>query len=80
MGIREVFSAKLLWSNLDEGHKTIMDFPHEVFVARSPYAEVSAGIENFFQYFRIDVVWRLTHLNNPGVSPIGIRGRFDVTF
>ncbi|MCF8358041.1 MAG: DUF5686 and carboxypeptidase regulatory-like domain-containing protein [Prolixibacteraceae bacterium] len=80
MGIREVFSAKVLWSNLDEGHKSIMDFPHEVFVARSPYAEVSAGIENFFQYFRIDVVWRLTHLNHPGVSPIGIRGRFDVTF
>ncbi|MBN1924636.1 MAG: carboxypeptidase-like regulatory domain-containing protein [Prolixibacteraceae bacterium] len=80
LGIREVFSAKLLWSHLDESHSQIMDFPHIVYDARTPYAEVSAGIENLLQYFRIDVVWRLTHLDHPGVSPIGIRGRFDVTF
>jgi len=80
MGIREVFSAKLLWSHLGTNHTRIMDFPHTVFDAQSPYAEVSVGIENFFQYLRVDAVWRLTHLHHPGITPFGIRARFDVSF
>ena len=44
------------------------------------YIEVSAGIENIFKFFRVDVVRRLTHNGNPNVSKYGIRGRFRVEF
>ncbi|WP_299825667.1 DUF5686 and carboxypeptidase-like regulatory domain-containing protein [uncultured Pontibacter sp.] len=45
-----------------------------------PYMEASIGIGNIFNFFRIDVVKRLTYLDNPYVSDIGIRGRFKFDF
>ena len=80
MGIREVFGAKVLWSHLSDKHQQILDYPGVLYDARFPYAELSAGIENFFQYFRFDVVWRLSQLQNPGANAIGFRARFDVNF
>lgn len=80
LGIREVASAKLLWSNLGDNHRKLLNYPALIHEANTPYAEISAGIENFFQYFRFDIVWRLNYLNHPNVSPIGIRARFDVNF
>lgn len=80
MGIREVFSAKVLWSHLGDHHKQLLNYPVAFYDARIPYAEVSAGIENLFQYLRFDVVCRLTHLQNQGVNTLGIRARFDVNF
>ncbi len=47
---------------------------------QKPYVEVSAGIGNIFKLLRIDVVKRLTYLDNPGVSKIGIRGRVKFDF
>lgn len=80
LGIREVASAKILWGNLADSHQNILDYPVQLYEAQQPYTEVSLGVENFFQYFRFDFVWRLNYLNHPGVSPVGIRARFDVTF
>jgi hypothetical protein len=80
LGIREVASAKVLWGNLSPNHKNVLDYPLQLYDANTPYTEVSLGVENFFQYFRFDFVWRLNYLNHPGVSPVGIRARFDVTF
>ena len=78
MGIREVLGAKVLWSHLSNGHRQILEYPRVLSDARIPYAELSAGIENFFQYFRFDLVWRLSQLKNPEANTIGIRARFDV--
>ena len=47
---------------------------------QKPYVEVSAGIGNIFKLLRIDVVKRLTYLDNPGVSKLGIRGRVKFDF
>ncbi|MBN2806663.1 MAG: hypothetical protein JXR22_08390, partial [Prolixibacteraceae bacterium] len=80
LGIREVFSSKLYWSHLSSSHREVLDFPREVYDARVPYLELSAGIENFFQYFRFDLVWRVNHLQNPGANALGFRARFDVNF
>ncbi|MDA3928034.1 MAG: DUF5686 family protein [Prolixibacteraceae bacterium] len=80
MGIREVFSAKVLWSHLSDEHNSIIEFPRPLYDAQIPYTELSVGVENFFQYFRVDVVWRLSQLENPGANPLGLRARFDVTF
>jgi hypothetical protein len=44
-----------------------------------PYVESAIGIENIFKVIRIDVVWRMTHLD-PGVSPLGIRGKLVFRF
>ncbi|WP_461489974.1 DUF5686 and carboxypeptidase-like regulatory domain-containing protein [Pontibacter sp. HJ8] len=45
-----------------------------------PYMEASVGIGNIFNFFRIDLVKRLTYLDNPNVSELGIRGRFKFDF
>ncbi|MDP5096626.1 MAG: DUF5686 family protein, partial [Flavobacterium sp.] len=44
-----------------------------------PYAELAVGIENIFKIARVDLVWRVTHLD-PGMSPIGVRARFAFNF
>jgi hypothetical protein len=38
-----------------------------------PYAEVSYGVENIFKVLRVDVVHRLTYLDNPEAKNIGVR-------
>jgi hypothetical protein len=80
IGLREVFSSKVLWSHLDNKHQQILEFPSVLKDARLPYAELSAGIENIFQYFRADVVFRLTNHDAGKNIPIGIRARFDFSF
>lgn len=44
-----------------------------------PYAEANLGVENIFKVFRVDAVWRLTHLT-PDIQPLGVRMRFAITF
>jgi len=79
-GIREVFSAKVLWSHLDKRHEQVLQFPATLSDARIPYSELSAGIENIFQYFRVDVVCRLSEKNNGSDIPFGVKFRFDFNF
>ncbi len=43
----------------------------------TPYTEVGFGIENIFKFFRVDLIYRATH-QIPGVSPFGVRARFDI--
>lgn len=38
-----------------------------------PYAEFSYGIENVFRFFRIDLVQRLTYLDNPDVHRFAVK-------
>jgi len=51
-----------------------------------PYMEASAGVYNIFKFLRVDVVQRLTHLDQPnipklwGVKGLGLRVRFKVEF
>lgn len=80
LGIREVFSTKLYWSHLSDKHQRVLEYPRPLYDARIPYAELSAGIENFFQYFRFDLVWRVNHLSTEGQNALGFRARFDVNF
>jgi hypothetical protein len=46
---------------------------------KTPYAEVSVGIENIFKVIRVDALWRLTHLD-PGMAPVSIRARWSLNF
>ena len=51
-----------------------------------PYMEVSAGIENIFKLVSIEVIKRLTYLDNPDISQLGklrgwgVRTRFAIRF
>jgi hypothetical protein len=40
---------------------------------QKPYVEVSYGIENIFKFFRIDLVQRITYLDNPDVHHFALK-------
>jgi hypothetical protein len=44
-----------------------------------PYTELSVGLENIAQFFRVDVIWRMTH-NEGAQFPIGVRGLWTLSF
>ena len=78
--LREVVSAKALVGSLRDSHKEIMHFPGALRGLKHPYYEVSAGIENIFQLFRLDAVWRLNYLDNENIDNFGIRLTMQFTF
>ena len=45
-----------------------------------PYMEASVGIGNILKFFRVDLVKRLSYLDNPNVQEYGIRARFKFDF
>ncbi len=45
-----------------------------------PYMEASVGLGNIFKFFRVDLVKRLTYLENPNASEYGVRARFKFDF
>jgi hypothetical protein len=82
---REVITFKGIYGNVsDENNPEItqglMLFPTDAqgntttfSLQEKPYMEAGVGIENIFKFFRIDLVRRLTYLNNPNVDEWGIR-------
>ncbi len=47
---------------------------------KSPYMEAGAGINNIFHVLRIDAIWRLNYLGNPGVPKFGILASVEFKF
>lgn len=47
---------------------------------RMPYMEASVGIANIFKLLRIDLVKRLSYLENPDVQKLGVRARIKFDF
>jgi hypothetical protein len=90
--LRETASLKLLYGGIREEnnpntHPDLYQFlqdasgqPVSFALGRKPYVEASVGIANIFKLFRLDIVKRLTYLNNPNVAQWGLRGRFKVDF
>lgn len=77
---RLVTGMRVTFGAIEAKHADAMLIPS--FVKRfgdTPYAEASIGIENIFKVGRIDLVWRISHLD-PGMNPLGIRGRFSFSF
>lgn len=77
---RLVTSGRIVYGSLDDRHSREMIIPSftKQFGA-IPYAETAVGIENIFKFFRVDLVWRMTHLD-PGMNPLGVRARWSFTF
>ncbi|MFT3827547.1 MAG: DUF5686 family protein [Chitinophagaceae bacterium] len=91
--LREVASAKVLYGSLrNENNPAVnpyaMPFPTDTATGKpttftlknQPYVEVSVGIANIFKLIRVDLVKRLTYLNNPDVPQWGIRTRVKFDF
>lgn len=90
--LREVASLKLLYGGIRQennpnAHPELYQFlrdaqgqPTTFALGSQPYAEASVGVANIFKLFRVDIVKRLTYLDNPNVAEWGLRGRFKFDF
>lgn len=89
---REVISVKVLTGSISAGNDPAKNpqlyrfpfdgqqNPRSFAIGNVPYVEGSVGVSNVFKFLRVDFVKRFTHLNNPGVSPWGIRAKINVDF
>lgn len=85
---REVFCFRGLWGHLTDknnpaksGSEGLFCFPACTYeMGRAPYMEASAGIENIFNFLRIDYVWRLNYRNHPDIQKSGIRMTMALSF
>ena len=78
--LRLVTSGRITYGAISARNISEMELPIDTKLFGSiPYAEAAVGIENIFKVGRVDLVWRLTHLD-PGMSPIGIRARWSFNF
>ena len=78
---REVAYAKGLIGDISDKNcekNALMDFPSSLGDVNKPYFETGVGIENIFKFFRVDAVWRLSHLDNPGISKFAVLFRLQV--
>ncbi|MBR4325872.1 MAG: carboxypeptidase-like regulatory domain-containing protein [Bacteroidales bacterium] len=78
---REIVYGKGLIGDISSRNcrkNAIMDFPSSLGDVNKPYFEAGVGIENIFRFFRVDGVWRLTHLDNPGVSKFAVLLKMQV--
>ena len=90
--LREIISVKGIYGAVSDKNNPnislgLMNFPTDLTGSPSsftlddkPYIEISAGIGNIFKFLRIDVVKRVTYLDNPVVSEYGIRARIKFDF
>lgn len=79
LNLRLVTSGRLAYGSLSQRHETNMLFPDFIKkFERVPYAESTIGLENLFKFFRVDLVWRMTYLND--TNPLGIRAKFALNF
>lgn len=78
---REIVYAKGLIGDISDKNsrkEALMDFPSSLGDVNKPYFEAGVGVENIFKFFRVDGVWRLSHLDNPGVSKFAVLFRVQV--
>lgn len=77
---RLVTTGRITYGAISSRHSSEMILPSFTKqFGNVPYAEVAVGIENIFKVGRVDLVWRVTHLD-PGMSPLGIRARWALNF
>ncbi|MBX7182589.1 MAG: DUF5686 and carboxypeptidase regulatory-like domain-containing protein [Bacteroidia bacterium] len=70
---RELVTFRGLIGSLSESNRNVMVFPDGLQWLTKPYAEAGFGIENIFQFIRVDFLWRLSYLNNPNIQKFGVR-------
>lgn len=85
MKLRLVTTAKIVYGTMSKRHRELLRVPSFTkSFGKTPFVEVAMGIENIFKLGRVDVFWRLTHLD-PGVkvtdaAAFGIRAKYVINF
>jgi hypothetical protein len=77
---REVIQGRAIWGSLSDANKNYSVLPANSGDVSKPYFEAGVGIENIFKVARIDAVWRLSHLDYPGVDRFRIFISFQFAF
>ena len=89
---RELFSVKALYGELGDNNNPKMNtdlfaFPTDAngnpltfTLNGKPYIEGSVGVANILKFLRVDLVKRLTYMENPNAPSWGIRARFKFDF
>ncbi|MDE3253249.1 MAG: carboxypeptidase-like regulatory domain-containing protein, partial [Bacteroidota bacterium] len=88
---REVVSMKMIYGgvrseNNPDNDPSLIKFPTynglptTFSLGKKPYVEGSVGVTNIFKLIRVDLVKRFNYLDNPNISPWGIRARFKFDF
>jgi hypothetical protein len=89
---RELVSVKALFGEVGDNNnpflnKQLLAYPTDengnpltFTLDGKPYMEASVGVSNIFKFLRVDLVKRLTYLENPNAPSLGIRARFKFDF
>lgn len=83
--LRLVTTVRAVYGQIGDRHSAEMRLPaFTKSFGKTPYVEVAMGIENILKIGRVDVFWRLTHLD-PGVKvtdlkAFGIRAKYVINF
>lgn len=89
LDLREIASVKMLYGAVDASNRYTKNFDELPKDPREPqlfslnngaYIEGSVGLSNIFKILRVDLVRRFTYLDNPGVSPWGVRAKIGIDF
>ncbi|HEY4325780.1 MAG TPA: DUF5686 family protein [Mucilaginibacter sp.] len=90
--LREMVDFKSLWGGVRSQNNPANDpslllfpststgVPITYTLNRGPYMEASAGVGNIFKVLRVDLVRRLSYLDNPGAPQWGVRARVKFDF
>ncbi|RRB04493.1 DUF5686 family protein [Larkinella rosea] len=73
--LRERVTANFFWGDLAQTCRNFNQVNSFKTTGRTPYAEVGVGVENIFNLFSVDCIWRLNHLtavNTAHASHFGI--------
>jgi len=80
--LRSIYGFKAVVGGFDSKHLSAMILPSNTksLSLTKPYMEMNIGIENIFQFIRIDAIWRLSYLDTPDISKFGVKFLFSVDF
>jgi len=80
--LRSIYGVKGVVGDFNDKHLAAMILPSNTqkLSYTKPYMEFNIGIENIFQFIRIDAIWRLTYLDTPGISKFGVKFLFNLEF
>lgn len=65
--LREVVHTRGVWGNVSSKNAAFNQLSNDFIkpLGKVPYVEVGFGIENILKFLRWDVMWRVTHRDNP---------------
>ncbi|MBN3035273.1 MAG: carboxypeptidase-like regulatory domain-containing protein [Bacteroidales bacterium] len=77
---REVTHVRGVMGSVASGNMEYNKFPLVIHTLHQPYFEAGLGIENIFKIFRVDAVWRLSHLSAPDINRFALFVNMQFTF